>query len=170
MKYKGRSDIPKKEKVQLYLKEFVFTRDKNAYKHKSDTYEDWLIELESSKMIQLLKSWKAVFKKEFEKFATKSLTDKEPVMDSKIMYKYCNRREIIPNLLNRPTCFKLFKECQRADKADIQKEYLTFSEFMEFIGFIGIHYFTENSEHYKKFDTIEKKVDGMFKWLEKKID
>ena len=63
----------------------------------------------------------------------------------------------------------MFKECQRSDSADIDKEFLTFSEYMEFISFIGIYYFTQNEKHYPKLDNIEKKVDAMFRWVEKKI-
>uniref|UniRef100_A0A7S3JD64 Uncharacterized protein n=1 Tax=Euplotes harpa TaxID=151035 RepID=A0A7S3JD64_9SPIT len=169
LKYQGKADIPTGEKVRLYLKEFVFIREKDAYKHKTDSSEDWLLELETDKLKQLLRSWKPVFKSEFLKFASKSLANNEPVMDSKIMHKYCREREINPNLLNRATCFKLFKECQRSDKADIHKEFLTFLEFMEFISFVGIQYFTDNEKHYPKLDTIEKKVDAMFKWLQNKI-
>jgi len=101
IKYKGRTDIDKQAKVEIYLKEFMFTREKNAYKHKTDTYADWLIELESNKIVELLKAWKPTFKADFDSYATKSIIDNEPVMDSKIMYNYCNKKSIIPDLLNR---------------------------------------------------------------------
>jgi hypothetical protein len=170
LKYKTNTDETKKEKVQLYLEKFVFTREKNAFKHKTDSYADWLIELETDKLVSLLRSWKPAFREEFLKYASRSIIDKEPVMDAKIMYKYCADKDIIPQMLNRTVCFRLFKECQRAEKADIHKEYLTFLEFMEFISFIGVHYFTQNIKDYPKLNNFEKKVEAMFRWLEKKID
>jgi hypothetical protein len=149
---------------------FVFVRGKTAFKHKTDIYADWLIELESKKMTQLVKSWRPTFKSDFTSFATKSIVDNEPVMDASIMYRYCSSRSIIPDFLNRQTCLTMFKECQRATQADIHKEFLTFSEYMEFIAFIGIEYFTKNIEAYPKLNNIEKKVNTMFMWLEAKIN
>lgn len=168
-KYKSKEDIKVKEKVQLYLKELVFVREKTAFKHKTDIYADWLIEIESKNMAQLLKSWRSTFKSDFTSFATQSIVDNEPVMDASIMYRYCSSRSIIPDLLPRQIILTLFKECQRSTQADIHKEFLTFSEFMEFIAFIGIEYFTKNIQTYPKLNNIEKKVDAIFEWLKGKI-
>jgi hypothetical protein len=118
----------------------------------------------------LLRSWRDTFKADFHSYATQSLFDKTPVFDAKTMYKYCHDKDIIPSLLNRNMCFKLFKECQRAEQADIHREFLTFSEFMEFISFIGIRYFSDNQSHYPKLKTTEHKIDAIFKWLENKLE
>ena len=66
------------------------------------------------------------------------------------MHKFCRDKDIIPDLLNRAVWFKMFKECQRSNSADIDREFLTFSEFMEFISFIGIYYFTQNEKTLSK--------------------
>ena len=75
------------------MKNFVFLREKNTYKVKTDSYADWLIELETKKMTQILKSWKSIVKADFLSFATRSIIDKEPVMDAKIMFRYCHDKK-----------------------------------------------------------------------------
>ena len=114
--------LSKEEKVQAYLKEFIFVRQKETFKHKTDSYEDWLIELETKKLSELLKSWKSLVKSDFDSYSSKTIDQPTPVIDSKAMYKFCQDRQVIPLLLNRNTCYKLFKECQRSDTTDVHKE------------------------------------------------
>lgn len=72
-KYKDEPSMKKSEKVQAFFKDVVFVRQKDVYKHKTDSYEDWLLELEADNMVKLLKVWKTVLRPIFDEYSSKTL-------------------------------------------------------------------------------------------------